>query len=182
MPAAALAPLLARYVSRLDPALGLRAEAESDYPFIVELFAEIRQDELAPVPWPEQAKREFLATQCRLQHDQYLRNYDGAELLLIEHAGSPVGRVYVHAAATEIRLMEIALQGAFRNRGIGAALVRSLQQEAGRRGIGVTLHVEPANPAQHLYRRLGFRLIENRGVYDFLGWTVPDAGSRPELS
>jgi len=32
------------------------------------------------------------------------------------------------------------------------------------------LHVEPDNPAQRLYQRLGFRLIENRGVYDFLGW------------
>jgi hypothetical protein len=24
-----------------------------------------------------------------------------------------------------------------------------------------------------MYQRLGFRLIENRGVYDFLGWTPP---------
>jgi ribosomal protein S18 acetylase RimI-like enzyme len=34
----------------------------------------------------------------------------------------------------------------------------------------VTLHVEPLNPAQRLYRRLGFRLLEDRGVYHFLEW------------
>jgi len=34
------------------------------------------------------------------------------------------------------------------------------------------LHGEPDNPAQRLYQRLGFRLIEHRGVYDFLGWSA----------
>jgi hypothetical protein len=32
----------------------------------------------------------------------------------------------------------------------------------------VTIHVEANNPARSLYARLGFEMIESRGVYDFL--------------
>ena len=35
---------------------------------------------------------------------------------------------------------------------------------------------EPNNPALKLYERLGFRLIEERGVYLFLGW-MPTAAA-----
>ena len=101
-------------------------------------------------------------------------------MLIVERAGTPRGRVYVHATAAEIRLMEIALLPTERNRGIGSAIVRRLQEEARDRGVQLTLHVEPDNPAQRLYRRLGFRLIENRGVYDFLGWS-PAAGESDRI-
>jgi hypothetical protein len=32
------------------------------------------------------------------------------------------------------------------------------------------MHVERFNPALRLYERLGFRLVEDRGVYLFLEW------------
>lgn len=171
-----LAILLAQALQDHISGFAVRAEAREDFAFILALYAEIRHDELAPVPWPDQAKREFLHAQCRLQHDHYAKHYGGADLLIIEHDGLPIGRLYVHATNKEIRLMEIALVGSERNHGIGSRLVRALQTEAEQRGVDLTLHVEPANPAQHLYRRLGFRLVENRGVYDFLSWSPLDSG------
>ena len=56
-------------------------------------------------------------------------------------------------------------------------LVRALMDEAARRDVDLTLHVEPENRAQNIYRRLGFRLIEQRGIYDFLGWSAHDSAS-----
>jgi ribosomal protein S18 acetylase RimI-like enzyme len=66
--------------------------------------------------------------------------------------------------------MDIALIPDWRNRGVGTRLLNEILDEAQTTGSRVTLHVEPDNPAQRLYRRLGFQLIEHRGVYDFLGW------------
>jgi ribosomal protein S18 acetylase RimI-like enzyme len=64
--------------------------------------------------------------------------------------------------------MDIALLPAYRGQGIGTRLLDALLAQA--QGAPVTLHVEPLNPAQRLYRRLGFRLLEDRGVYHFLEW------------
>jgi len=143
---------------------------DADHPFLRALYANVRAAELAPVPWPEEAKRAFLDEQFALQHDHYVKNYPGADLLLIERASLPVGRIYVYRTENEIRLMDIALVPEARGQGIGSALLHELMGEARATGRELTLHVEPDNPAQRLYQRLGFRLIENRGVYDFLGW------------
>ncbi len=153
-----------------DERLGLREETAQDVAFVTALYADTRWEELRPVDWPEAAKRDFLAQQSRLQSAHYREHYPGAELLLILRDDVPIGRLYLRAGASEVRLMDIALLSTECGHGIGGALVRALQAHVQQRGQQLTLHVEPANPAQRLYQRLGFRLIENRGVYDFLGW------------
>jgi ribosomal protein S18 acetylase RimI-like enzyme len=153
-----------------DDALRFHRVAEADLAFVFALYAQVRAAELAPVPWPEDAKDAFLAEQAALQHRHYLANYPGADLLVIEGESRPIGRVYVYRAPAEIRIMDIALIPDWRNRGIGTRLLNEICDEARATGSRVTLHVEPDNPAQRLYRRLGFGLIEHRGVYDFLGW------------
>jgi ribosomal protein S18 acetylase RimI-like enzyme len=172
------APLAAALAAQAAD-LQLREETDADADFVVALYTDTRWQELQQAQWPEAAVREFLAQQSRLQSDHYRLHYPGAELLLIERTGAtpatPIGRVYLRAGNDEVRLMDIALLASECGRGIGTALVVALQQETRRRGQRLTLHVEPNNPAQRLYRRLGFALIENRGIYDFLGWPAPTA-------
>ena len=152
--------------------LQLRPIEEADFPFLRDLYASVRAAELAPVPWPEAAKRSFLDEQFVLQHAHYAKVYVGADFLLIEKDGVAIGRVYIYRTPAEIRLMDIALVDSERRQGIGTLLLRELMAEASATNRELTLHVEPDNPAQRLYERLGFRLIERRGVYDFLGWTA----------
>ena len=45
-------------------------------------------------------------------------------------------------------------------------------------GKPVTIHVERVNPAQRLYRRLGFTLLEDRGMYLLLEWRPPGFPAR----
>jgi len=153
--------------------LHFRPVEPADREFLGELYWDVRREELAPVAWPDQAKRDFVSQQYDLQHAHYVKNYPGADLLLIAHGGESIGRVYVYRSAREIRLMDIALAPGWRNRGIGTRLIQELIAEATARRHALTLHVEPNNPAQRLYRRFGFRLIEQRGVYDFLGLDPP---------
>ena len=61
--------------------------------------------------------------------------------------------------------MDIALLPEHRGAGIGAQLLRELQEEARSAGKSLTIHVERFNPALRLYERLGFRQVEDKGVY-----------------
>jgi GNAT superfamily N-acetyltransferase len=68
-------------------------------------------------------------------------------------------------------IADIALLPEYCNRGIGSALLRQLQAEARAARKPLRIHVERFNPALRLYERLGFRQIEDKGVYLFLEWT-----------
>ena len=158
----------------LPPGFQLRRETEDDFEFIVRLYASTRAEELAPVPWPEEAKQVFLRSQCELQHAHYQKHYLNAEFLMIERDGQPIGRLYLHQGTQEIRLMDIAFTPEQRGQGVGTRLLHALLAYAQTCNVTVTLHVEPLNPAQRLYARLGFRLLEERGAYHFLEWR-PDS-------
>ncbi len=148
--------------------LVFRPIVDADLAFLAELYASTREAELAPVPWPEETKRAFLLDQFAKQHDHYRQHYRGADYWLIERDGGPIGRVYVYRSPGEIRLMDIALLPAQRGRGLGAAMLAELIDEADRHGAQITLHVEADNPVKRLYQRLGFVLVEQRGPYEFL--------------
>ena len=170
---------LAAALQRACPDIGLHPEREADLDFLRSLYASVRAQELAPIDWSCERKREFTDAQFGLQRSHYREHYPGAEFLVVEQAGVPIGRFYLCRFTHEIRVMDIALLEARRNAGIGTRLMRTLLGVADAEGRSVTLHVEPDNPAQHLYRRLGFNLIEQRGVYDFLGRPVQVAASAP---
>jgi len=174
---------LAAALQRACPDIGLHLERDDDLDFLRGLYASVRAQELAPIDWSEQRKREFTDAQFGLQHSHYREHYPGAEFLVVEQAGVAIGRFYLCRFAHEIRVMDIALVEARRNAGIGTRLMRALLGVADAESRSVTLHVEPDNPAQHLYRRLGFDLIEPRGVYDFLGRSVRggSASAAPSL-
>ena len=88
-------------------------------------------------------------------------------------SGSPRGRApRVKLWADEIRIVDIALPPACCNRGLGTTLVRALQTDAAASLQPLRIHVERFNPALRLYERLGFRQIEDKGVYLFLEWRV----------
>ena len=157
----------------------LREESEADLPFLIDLYASTRADELAQVPWPEAQKRAFLEHQFTLQREQYRLHYDGAEWLLIEREAGPVGRLYLRRGRTEVRLMDIALVPAVRRGGLGTQLTQRLLDWADALGLPVTLHVEPFNPAYRLYRRFGFAYMRSTGVYHFLQ-RAPGTPAQPD--
>ena len=82
--------------------------------------------------------------------------------------GQPAERL---AKTTRSASSDIALLPEFCSRGIGTTVLRGLQSEAAAAGKPLRIHVERFNPALRLYERLGFRQIDDRGVYLFMEWT-----------
>ena len=85
--------------------------------------------------------------------------------------GWPVGRLYVARWEKEIRIVDITLLPEFRGTGIGTKLLRDLQTEARSACKSLTIHVERFNRALTLYQRLGFKEVEDKGVYLLMRWS-----------
>lgn len=152
------------------PGIRLRPENDADLPRLRELYASTRREELAPLPWPETEKLAFLDRQFEAQRRHYREHFPETAFDVIEVDGAWAGRLYVDRRADEIRLVDIALLPQWRGRGIGTQLLRELMGEARRRQLPLRIHVEKQNRAYRLYVGLGFRAIEDKGVYDLLEW------------
>jgi ribosomal protein S18 acetylase RimI-like enzyme len=152
----------------MDRGLALRPITDEDRDLLYRIYASTREDELAQVAWDEDQKAAFLHMQFEAQHHYYHANYPDAQfqVILLDH--EPAGRLYLHRWPREIRIVDIALLPDYRHRGIGSALLGEILAEADRGGLAVTIHVECFNPALRLYERLGFRKVEDKGVYYFM--------------
>lgn len=158
------APLLQR-------GYGLRPLVAGDLSWLRELYASTRAEELAPVPWPEAAKRLFLESQFALQHQHYLAHFGDSHFLAIERDGAAVGRYYLQRNPSHDLIVDISLFPAERGCGVASALIAHSQHEAGLRGSGMELHVDGANPAAlRLYQRLGFVGVEQQGTHLLMRW------------
>jgi RimJ/RimL family protein N-acetyltransferase len=149
----------------VDERITLRAIRPADEPFLCELYASTRAEELRPVPWTPAEKTAFLRQQFHAQHTHYQQHYPSARFDVIELGGRPIGRLYVDRRPDEILIVDISLLPACRGAGIGTGILRGLLAEAAATVRPTRIHVELTNPAQRLYRRLGFVLIADRGVY-----------------
>lgn len=143
----------------------LRPITPQDLPFLRQLYASTREQEMARSGWSTELVADFLMQQFELQHRYYQAHYADGEFLLIERSGRPVGRLYLHWGASTLQLIDIALLPQERGRGLGSTLLAMLLERADARGLAVGLHVENDNPARHWYLRQGFAVTGENGVY-----------------
>ena len=160
--------------TRTDPlsTINLRPMNDDDLPFLRRVYASTRAEELAMTPWDESEKESFLKMQFEAQHSHYQKHFPHASYQIIEKEGAPIGRLYLDRRPYELRIIDIALLSEQRGAGIGGALMQTVLDEAALLGKPVRIHVERNNPAMHLYDRLGFRQVEDQGVYWLMEWTA----------
>jgi ribosomal protein S18 acetylase RimI-like enzyme len=154
--------------------LTFRRTTDADLPFLKRVYASTRAEELAVTPWSDAQKAAFVDMQFRAQHADYQTNYPDADWLVIMRGGDEIGRLYLGRWPNEHCIIDIALLSEHRGKGLGEALLRDLMDEAAACGKTVRIYVEKFNPAMRLYRRLGFKTEEDKGVYDLMRW-MPEA-------
>lgn len=173
-----------RILTTAPPGLTLRWITEEDLPFLAELYASTRREEVAQVPWSDEQKETFLRWQFDNQHQHYQQYYPGCEFLVVEREAvgrrERIGRLYVDRWKDQIRLVDIALLPEHRGGGLGTALLRGLLAEGRERDLPVTIHVEYNNPALSLYQRLGFRHVDSNGIYYLMKWS-PEEEAHPTV-
>jgi len=133
--------------------LSLREATPEDEPFLLDVYASTRLEELEGFGWSDEQKHAFI----RMQFLARERVYPRVDNRIILFEGRPVGRILVDRSDDLILLRDIALLTEFRNAGIGSRLIQDLMQEATAAGKPIKLHVVSSSPAVRLYERLGFR-------------------------
>lgn len=151
----------------------LRKVTDDDIPFLRRLYFSTREPEMQMVTWTDAEKLAFLHMQFTAQKTHYDTYYADADFLVIERDGVAVGRLYIDRAPEDIRVVDIALMPEQRGSGIGTMLLKEVMEEAAASSRPVTIHVERYNPALRLYERLGFRHVDDNGVYYLMRWDAP---------
>jgi ribosomal protein S18 acetylase RimI-like enzyme len=117
----------------------------------------------------------------RLYADVYQSYIAGKALMwIVEHRGDGIiGQAFVSLQSLRSELANgfdraylygFRVKPAFRNRGIGTAVLRVIEKDLVRRGYGtITLNVARNNlDAERLYRRLGYRIVaEEAGQWSY---------------
>ena len=153
--------------------LRLREATPEDQPFLLDLYAGTRTEELEAAGWDDNQKRVFITMQFLARERTYPRGDNRIVLL----NGRAIGRMLVGRDDTEILLTDIALLTEYRNAGIGTHLIKSLMNEATSVGKPIKLHVLESSPAVRLYERLGFCRSGADAAYLEMKWDPPDSSA-----
>ncbi len=144
-------------------ALTFRAATEADIPFLLELRRQTMSEHLrlSGIDPSESERRE-----------RVLASFDCAEIILL--SGTPVGLLKVVRTPDDWNLVQIQILPEKQGRGFGSTILKKLLTDAVQAHVSVSLSVLKANPARHLYERLGFRIVgENDQAYDMQFAEVP---------
>ena len=101
------------------------------------------------------------------QRAHFAANYAPERQAVIVHGGTTlrdVGRISLTRHWRKIFLRDIELISPERNRGVGTAIINAVLALARDSDRYVELRVLRCNPAQRLYARLGFRVIDDDGA------------------
>ena len=157
------------------PPVSLRPERPGDTGLLFDIYASTREEELALTNWNEPMRRAFLDQQFNAMRQGYRSMFPAGEFSIIELDSQPAGRMVIHRGKNEIRVVDLALLPAYRNRGLGTFLMRQVCAEGANAGKPVRLCVLKNNRAFRWYERLGFVKTGETGFYDELEWH-PAAG------
>jgi ribosomal protein S18 acetylase RimI-like enzyme len=128
----------------------LRESNEDDFEFVFQLNKTNMQKYVQMLRgWDDEAEREDMRRHFRSGSDQ---------IIIVDGRG--VGRLAVDRYPNRIELRHIEILPAYQGRGIGAAIILDILEEARQMNLPVTLMVLNVNPAKRLYERLGFRTVE----------------------
>jgi GNAT superfamily N-acetyltransferase len=129
--------------------------------------------------WSEEAQRHFLLGQQRARDAAWASSYpEAVDRILLSPEGEPIGRMLVSRREVEIRLVDVALLAAWRDRGIGTRLLEGLVDEAAASGRSLRLQVLVESRARRLYERVGLMAVADDGMYVEMARPAPHSEVR----
>lgn len=127
----------------------LRPASDADFPFA----RRVKQDGLRPYV------SEIWGWDSETQDRRFAELWNPEVTSVITMGGEDVGYIVLEREGPHLLLAGIYIDGPWRRRGVGSAVVADLLEEARTTGGRVKLQVLRANPAKLFYERLGFVTI-----------------------
>ncbi len=85
---------------------------------------------------------------------------------IIKNDNQDIGMLKVKRSSDKWEIIQIQLLPGFQRMGIGTKIINNLQAEALQQDVAIFLNVLKVNPAKRLYKRLGFKAVqENEKSY-----------------
>lgn len=151
-----------------------RRRAADDEPLLFALFVETKAREFAPLGLSAQQLQPLLEMQYRARQQSYALSYPAAvDMILCLEDGRAIGRHLVERQSNCYRCIDLAILPECRNQGIGTWALRQLQRLAALESVPLRLSVTTANPALHLYERLGFIRASSDALAYEMEWHAP---------
>ena len=142
--------------------LYVRPAVPQDEQFLYQLVRQVLYEQLLAGLWEPALRDNLLDMQARAKCSYYAAAFPRAENAIIMLDDQPVGRLLVDRSGAFYNLIDISVLSKHRSSGIGTRLILGLCMEAEMMGKSVRLYVSVTNPrAAALYKRLGFRLLED---------------------
>ena len=149
--------------------LQLREPESDDDAILFEIYLTSHGGELvAAINLPETQKKQLLELQFRAQEMSYRKNYPGADFWMIETEGKAIGFVYLETMSHAVRIINLGLLKEFRSQGIGSDVLQDIISFANSNCLSVILQVQNSNPAFNLYKRMGFKVIDDTNGIHYL--------------
>ncbi len=141
---------------------------DNDLPLLQQIYRSTREEELALTDWDETQKTAFIQQQFSAQHSYYKEVYHDATFEIIVINNIDAGRLYRWESEKQLRIVDIALLPEFRNMGAGNKILDDLILQTENSGKILSIHVEYFSRALNLYKRKGFEIKDQTGVYYYM--------------
>jgi ribosomal protein S18 acetylase RimI-like enzyme len=151
--------------------LAVRPAIPQDEIFMYELYSAIRGPEFSLAPITPTQREHLIRMQFRGQMFSYTQMYPNTCYHIVLLDGKPIGRLWVAQLDSEFHLVDIAVHPSVQSKGIGAALIQRLQQEAARARLPIRSTVSKFNPGSlRFHKRLGFHIQREDQMNYFMEW------------
>jgi GNAT superfamily N-acetyltransferase len=163
----------------LPQPVALQPATDLDQPLLLRLFVEQREAVFVAAGLDEQQVEATLQSQFHFRSHAYARQHPSAEdHILVTSAGDRIGRVLIDWSTGIGRLIDFAILRSHQGLGIGTRILQHCLDEAVRRGCRLRLAVDRGNPAEHLYARMGFTVIDETPLQRHMEFLTDGRGSR----
>jgi len=143
----------------------LRPTCADDEAFLYRLFCCAQSGQFASLDMPANQKDQLMQLQFQAKQQQYRSQFPDADFDLVLDDDEPIGNLCALRGPESYVLIDITLLPERRNSGIGTALVGALVSDALAAKQNLHAHVLKQNPAWRLWQRMGFRSLDDDGVY-----------------
>lgn len=140
----------------------LRQATAADYDFLYGLLTATMKEYIeATWGWDEEFQRQRFAD-----------HFNPAKSNIVIARGRDVGQLSVIQKDDEIFLSGIFILPAYQGQGLGTTIINDVVAQAREKGLPVGLRVLRSNPARQLYKRLGFKIVEENDVHFIMSHAV----------